>query len=48
MNIRHPMGFLHSFCIKNVFYDKTGFFILMWRCVQSKEIKQNWTGTKKL
>ena len=22
MNVRHPMGFLHSFSIKNIFYDK--------------------------
>ena len=22
MNIRHPMGVLHSFSIKNIFYDK--------------------------
>ena len=34
MNVRHPMGILHSFSIKNIFYDKMikwtqGFFILM-------------------
>ena len=22
MNVRHPMGVLHSFSIKNIFYDK--------------------------
>ena len=35
MNVRHPMGVLHSFSIKNIFYDKRtyDFFILMWRYV---------------
>ena len=23
MNVRHPLGVLHSFSIKNIFYDKT-------------------------
>ena len=23
MNVRHPMGVLHSFSIKNIVYDKT-------------------------
>ena len=22
MNVRHPMGVVHSFSIKNIFYDK--------------------------
>ena len=25
MNVKHPMGVLHSFSIKNIFYDKMDF-----------------------
>ena len=25
MNVRHPMGVLHSFSIKNIFYDEMDF-----------------------
>ena len=27
MNVRNPMGVLHSFSIKNIFYDKIDFTI---------------------
>ena len=36
MNVRHPMAVIYSFSIKNIFYDKMDFFIL----VKCKEIKQ--------
>ena len=33
MNLRHPMGVLHSFSIKNIFYNKMDFvlFIFKWQ-----------------
>ena len=31
MNVRYPMGVLHSFSIKNIFYDKMDFRLFYFR-----------------
>ena len=31
MNVRHPMGVLHSFSIKNIFYDKMDLRLFYFR-----------------
>ena len=31
MNVRHPMGALHSFSIKNIFYDKMDLRLFYFR-----------------
>ena len=31
MNVWHPVGVLHSFSIKNTFYNKIDFAFLFWR-----------------
>ena len=32
MNVRHPMGVLHSFFIKNIFYDKMDLKSFLFSC----------------
>ena len=44
MNVRHPMGVLHSFSIKNSFYDKMDlqlFYFRVTMCVYLYTILQN-------
>ena len=46
MNVRHPMGVLHSFSIKNIFYDKMDlmlfyFDVVIWRTTFQKAV-ENW------
>ena len=32
MNVRHPMFVLHSFSIKNIFYDKMNLRVFLFPC----------------
>ena len=32
MNVRHPIGVLHSFSIKNIFYDKMDLGLFYLTC----------------
>ena len=32
MNVRHPMGVLHSFSIKNIFFDKMDLKTFLFSC----------------
>ena len=44
MNIRHPMGVLHSFSIKNIFYDKMdlkGFYFDVAKCTFTEAYLKN-------
>ena len=43
MNIRHPMGVLHSFFIKNIFYDKMNVRLFYFHVV-----KYSWTEVEPL
>ena len=39
MNVRHPMGVLHSFSIKNIFYDKMDLWLFYFHVMKCE--KQN-------
>ena len=36
MNLRHPIGVLHSFSIKNIFYDKMDLKLFLFSCEDLK------------
>ena len=44
MNVRHPMGVLHSLSMKNIFYDKMDLWLFYFRvrdwftCCRTREI----------
>ena len=38
MNVRHPMGVLHSFSIKNIFYDKMDLRLFYFYVTISKRL----------
>ena len=44
MNVRHPVGVLYSFSIKNIFYDKTDlklFYFYATKCYTRWLLKPN-------
>ena len=47
MNVRHPMGTLHLFSIKNIFYDKMNLRLFyfdkaIWKITQKRWNLQKW------
>ena len=40
INVRHPQGVLHSFFIKNIFYDKMDFKLFYFRVTKCADVLQ--------
>ena len=47
MNVRHPMGVLHSFSIKNIFYDKMGLRLSYFDKAIYSVTKYSWSSNLK-
>ena len=45
MNVKHPLGVLHSFSIKNIFHDKIDFKAFLFSC--GKILINNYSKMKK-
>ena len=42
MNIRHPMGVLHSFSVKSIFYDKIDFRLFYFDVALARHTLNPW------